>query len=99
MGYPALQQRLADDAIIAEAMTPQAVTAFVSREVSKWIPIVKRLGVKSLGDFSPMLHCSHDPELHFNAPFRLRLILASIWYQYVRMVTADEFPSVASPSS
>ena len=41
---PALQQRLADDAIIAEAMTPQAVTAFISREVSKWIPIVKRLG-------------------------------------------------------
>jgi tripartite-type tricarboxylate transporter receptor subunit TctC len=40
---PALRRRLADDAIVAEAMTPQAVTAFVASEVRKWGPIAKRV--------------------------------------------------------
>jgi tripartite-type tricarboxylate transporter receptor subunit TctC len=40
---PALQRRLADDAITAEPMTPQAVTAFVASEVRKWGPIAKRV--------------------------------------------------------
>ena len=40
---PALQRRLADDAIMAEPMTPQAVTAFVTNEVRKWGPIAKRV--------------------------------------------------------
>jgi tripartite-type tricarboxylate transporter receptor subunit TctC len=40
---PALQRRLADEAIEAMPMTPQAVTAFVTNEVRKWSPIAKRL--------------------------------------------------------
>jgi tripartite-type tricarboxylate transporter receptor subunit TctC len=40
---PALQRRLADDAIMAEPMSPQAVTAFVTDEVRKWGPIAKRV--------------------------------------------------------
>jgi tripartite-type tricarboxylate transporter receptor subunit TctC len=40
---PAVRRRLADDAIVAEPMTPEAVTAFVSREVRKWGPIAKRV--------------------------------------------------------
>jgi tripartite-type tricarboxylate transporter receptor subunit TctC len=40
---PALRQRLADDAITAEAMSPQAVTAFVRGEVRKWGPIARRV--------------------------------------------------------
>ena len=39
----ALKQRLADDAIIAEPMSPQAVTDFVTREVHKWGPIARRV--------------------------------------------------------
>jgi len=40
---PALRRRLADDAIVAEPMSPQAVTTFVSGEVRKWGPIAKRV--------------------------------------------------------
>jgi len=40
---PALRRRLADDAIVAEPMSPQAVTAFVTDEVRKWGPIAKRI--------------------------------------------------------
>jgi len=40
---PALQRRLADDAIISEPMSPQAVTTFVTNEVRKWGPIAKRV--------------------------------------------------------
>jgi tripartite-type tricarboxylate transporter receptor subunit TctC len=40
---PAVRRRLADDAIVAEPMTPEAATAFVSREVRKWGPIAKRV--------------------------------------------------------
>jgi tripartite-type tricarboxylate transporter receptor subunit TctC len=40
---PALKRRLADDAIVAESMSPQAVTAFVTDEVRKWAPIAKRV--------------------------------------------------------
>jgi tripartite-type tricarboxylate transporter receptor subunit TctC len=40
---PALRQRLADDAITAEPMSPQAVTAFVTGEVRKWGPIARRV--------------------------------------------------------
>jgi tripartite-type tricarboxylate transporter receptor subunit TctC len=40
---PALRQRLADDAITAEPMSPQAVTAFVNGEVRKWGPIARRV--------------------------------------------------------
>lgn len=40
---PALRRRLADDAIVAEPMSPQAVTAFVASEVHKWGPISKRV--------------------------------------------------------
>jgi tripartite-type tricarboxylate transporter receptor subunit TctC len=40
---PVLRQRLADDAITAEAMSPQAVTAFVTGEVRKWGPIARRV--------------------------------------------------------
>jgi tripartite-type tricarboxylate transporter receptor subunit TctC len=40
---PAVRRRLAEDAIVAEPMTPQAVTAFVADEVRKWGPIAKRV--------------------------------------------------------
>jgi tripartite-type tricarboxylate transporter receptor subunit TctC len=40
---PAVKRRLADDAIVAEPMSPQAVTAFVTREVRKWGPIARRV--------------------------------------------------------
>jgi len=40
---PALRQRLADDAIMAEPMSPQAVTEFVRSEVRKWGPIARRV--------------------------------------------------------
>jgi tripartite-type tricarboxylate transporter receptor subunit TctC len=40
---PALRRRLADDAITAELMSPQAVTLFVANEVRKWGPIAKRV--------------------------------------------------------
>jgi tripartite-type tricarboxylate transporter receptor subunit TctC len=40
---PALRRRLADDAIVAEPMTPQAVTTFVTSEVHKWAPLAKRI--------------------------------------------------------
>ena len=40
---PALRARLADDAIMAEPMSPQAVTMFVTNEVRKWGPIAKRV--------------------------------------------------------
>jgi tripartite-type tricarboxylate transporter receptor subunit TctC len=40
---PALQQRLAADAIVAEPMSPQAVTEFVTSEVRKWGPIARRV--------------------------------------------------------
>ncbi|HSV23186.1 MAG TPA: tripartite tricarboxylate transporter substrate binding protein [Xanthobacteraceae bacterium] len=40
---PALRWRLADDAITAEPMSPQAVTLFVANEVRKWGPIAKRV--------------------------------------------------------
>ena len=40
---PALRQRLADDAIMAEPMSPPAVTEFVAREVRKWGPIARRV--------------------------------------------------------
>jgi tripartite-type tricarboxylate transporter receptor subunit TctC len=40
---PALRQRLADEAIIAEPMSREAVTAFVTGEVRKWGPIAKRV--------------------------------------------------------
>jgi tripartite-type tricarboxylate transporter receptor subunit TctC len=42
---PRLRQRLADDAIAAEPMTPQAITAFMTSEVHKWGPIAKRVVV------------------------------------------------------
>jgi tripartite-type tricarboxylate transporter receptor subunit TctC len=40
---PAVRRRLADDAIVAEPMSPQAVTAFVTSEVRKWGPISRRV--------------------------------------------------------
>jgi len=40
---PALRSRLADDAIVAAPMSPQAVTTFVADEVRKWGPIAKRV--------------------------------------------------------
>ena len=40
---PAVRQRLADDAIIAEPMSPEAVTGFVTSEVRKWGPIARRV--------------------------------------------------------
>ncbi|HKB58022.1 MAG TPA: tripartite tricarboxylate transporter substrate-binding protein, partial [Lacunisphaera sp.] len=40
---PAVRRRLADDAIMAEPMSPQAVTAFVTSEVRKWGPISRRV--------------------------------------------------------
>ena len=40
---PALRRRLADDAIVAEPMSAQAVTAFVTGEVLKWGPIARRV--------------------------------------------------------
>jgi tripartite-type tricarboxylate transporter receptor subunit TctC len=40
---PALRQRLADEAIIAEPMSHEAVTAFVTGELHKWGPIAKRV--------------------------------------------------------
>jgi tripartite-type tricarboxylate transporter receptor subunit TctC len=40
---PSVQRRLAEDAIAAEPMTPQAVTAYMASEVRKWGPIAKRV--------------------------------------------------------
>ena len=40
---PAVRRRLADDAVVAEPMSPQAVTAFVTSEVRKWGPISRRV--------------------------------------------------------
>jgi tripartite-type tricarboxylate transporter receptor subunit TctC len=40
---PAVRRRLADDAIAAEPMSPQAVTAFMASEVRRWGPIAKRV--------------------------------------------------------
>lgn len=42
---PSVRRRLADDAIMAEPMSPEAVTAFVVSEVRKWGPIAKRVVV------------------------------------------------------
>jgi tripartite-type tricarboxylate transporter receptor subunit TctC len=42
---PALRRRLADDAIVAEPMSPQAVTTFVTNEVRKWGQIAKHVVV------------------------------------------------------
>jgi len=42
---PPLRRRLADDAIVAEPMSPQAVTTFVANEVRKWGPIAKHVVV------------------------------------------------------
>lgn len=42
---PSVQRRLAEDAIAAEPMTPQAVTAYMASEVRKWGPIAKRVMV------------------------------------------------------
>src|SRR5262249_21491265 len=43
---PAVKRRLADDAIIAEPMSPQAVTEFVTGEGRKWGPISRRAVTK-----------------------------------------------------
>jgi tripartite-type tricarboxylate transporter receptor subunit TctC len=40
---PAVQRRLADDAIVAEPMSPAAVTAFVTSEVRKWGPVSRQV--------------------------------------------------------
>jgi tripartite-type tricarboxylate transporter receptor subunit TctC len=40
---PDLKQRLAGDAIVAEPMSPAAVTAFVASEVRKWGPISRHV--------------------------------------------------------
>jgi tripartite-type tricarboxylate transporter receptor subunit TctC len=40
---PTVMRRLAEDAIVAEPMSPQAVTAFVTSEVRKWGPISRRV--------------------------------------------------------
>jgi tripartite-type tricarboxylate transporter receptor subunit TctC len=40
---PTVKRRLADDAIVAEPMSPQAVTEFVASEVRKWGPIARRV--------------------------------------------------------
>ncbi len=40
---PALRQRLAQDAIAAEPMSPAAVTAFVTSEVQRWGPVARRV--------------------------------------------------------
>ncbi len=40
---PALRQRLAADAIMAEPMSSAAVTAFVTSEVQKWGPIARHV--------------------------------------------------------
>src|SRR5262252_6803190 len=40
---PVLQQRLAAEAIVAEPMSPEAVTEFVTSEVRKWGPIARRV--------------------------------------------------------
>jgi tripartite-type tricarboxylate transporter receptor subunit TctC len=40
---PALKQRLADDAIVGEPMSPEAVTEFIASEVRKWGPIARRV--------------------------------------------------------
>jgi len=42
---PSVRRRLAEDAIAAEPMTPQAVTAYMASEVRKWGPIAKRVVV------------------------------------------------------
>jgi tripartite-type tricarboxylate transporter receptor subunit TctC len=42
---PELRRRLADDAIVAEPMSPQAVTAFVASEIRKWGPISRHVMV------------------------------------------------------
>jgi len=42
---PEMRRRLADDAIVAEPMSPQAVTAFVASEVRKWGPISRHVVV------------------------------------------------------
>jgi len=40
---PALRRLLADDAIVTEPMSPQAVTTFVASEVHKWGPISRHV--------------------------------------------------------
>jgi tripartite-type tricarboxylate transporter receptor subunit TctC len=40
---PGLMRRLADDAVVAEPMSPEAVTAFVAGEVQKWGPVSRRV--------------------------------------------------------
>jgi tripartite-type tricarboxylate transporter receptor subunit TctC len=40
---PALQRRLADDAIATEPMSPAATTAFVTSEVQKWGPVARQV--------------------------------------------------------
>ncbi|MBO0752146.1 MAG: tripartite tricarboxylate transporter substrate binding protein [Bradyrhizobiaceae bacterium] len=40
---PQVQRRLAGDAIVAEPMSPAAVTAFVTSEVQKWRPITRHV--------------------------------------------------------
>jgi tripartite-type tricarboxylate transporter receptor subunit TctC len=40
-----VKRKLADEAIAAEPMTPQAVTAYMASEVRKWGPIAKRVVV------------------------------------------------------
>ncbi len=40
---PALRRRLADDAIVAEPMSPAEVTVFVTSEVQKWGPVARHV--------------------------------------------------------
>jgi tripartite-type tricarboxylate transporter receptor subunit TctC len=40
---PELKRRLAEDDIVAEPMTPAAVTALVASEVRKWAPVARRI--------------------------------------------------------
>lgn len=40
---PEVSRRLADDAIVAEPMSPAAVTAFVASEVRKWGPVARQV--------------------------------------------------------
>ncbi len=42
LDMPEVRQRLAQDAIVSEAMTPEEMTRFMASEIAKWGPIAKK---------------------------------------------------------
>jgi tripartite-type tricarboxylate transporter receptor subunit TctC len=45
MSDPAVRARLRQDGMVSEAMTPEALNAFVAEEITRWRPVIKSVGL------------------------------------------------------